>query len=92
MDLSIFPVFITIAIIAVVALTEIVKRIGFWAKGFNVLLPVLFSGGLSLLMSYGRFFDRHQVFFWWAVIFSMSVVAYEAIIKRVLGLFEKKDE
>ena len=93
MSINLFPAFIVIAIIVVVCLTEIVKK---WdskgrLKGWYIFLPAVFSAGVSVLLGYGNFFDRQQVFFWMAVIFALSVFCYEAILKRMHGLFGSDD-
>ena len=93
MSLNLFPAVIVIAIFAVVCLTELVKK---WdskgrLKGYYVFLPAFFSAGLSVLLGYGKFFDRHQIFFWWAVIFALSVFSYESVLKRLHRLFESDD-
>ncbi|MDR2186384.1 MAG: hypothetical protein LBO80_12075 [Treponema sp.] len=80
-----FPAFVLVSIVMVVLLTELVKRLDGRnrLKGYRVYVPLLFSAGVSWLLRIGEFFPANQVWFWWAVIFSVSVFFFEAILKRV---------
>jgi hypothetical protein len=83
--ISLFPAFIVIAILLVVALTEIVKRLDKQGrlKGYRVYLPLAFSFGAAVLLRIGGFFAPQQMWFWWAAIFAFSVFAFEAILKKI---------
>lgn len=88
--MNILPTFIIISIFAVIALAEIIKRLdrNQKMKGFYVFIPAFLSLLFAVLLAYGRFFEWHQVFFWWAVIFALSVFSYESVLKKVSGLFD----
>jgi len=83
--MNILPVFIVIAITLVIVFTELVKRIDRKnrLKGYRVWVPVLLSCGVAWLLRLGDFFQAQQVWFWWAVIFAVSVFAYEAVLKKI---------
>ena len=86
MDLTqLLPVSVLTAVIVVVLLTELIKRLDKKdrLKGYRVYVPLLLSAGVSWLLRVGEFFPPHQVWFWGAVIFSVSVFFFEAILKRV---------
>ncbi|MDR1248638.1 MAG: hypothetical protein LBK63_04965 [Treponema sp.] len=80
-----FPACIVIAILLVVVLTEIVKRLDKKdrLKGYRVYLPLAFSFGAAALLRIGGFFAPQQMWFWWAAIFGFSVFAFEAILKKI---------
>ena len=88
------PAFIVVAILLVIAITELVKKLDRKdrMKGYRVWIPAAVSGGVAYLLGLGKFFaEPRQVWFWWAVIFAFSTFAYEAILKKVttaLGLNE----
>lgn len=88
--MNILPTFIVIPIFSVIAVTEIIKRIDRKQKlrGFYVFIPAILSLLFAGLLAYGRFFDWHQLWFWAAVIFSLSVFSYESVLKKVSGLFD----
>ncbi len=86
MDLStLFPVFIMIAILCVVILTEIIKRFDRKdrLKGYRVWIPAILSLAMAWLLRIGAFFEPNQVWFWWAVLFAVPVFAYESILKKI---------
>ena len=82
---NILPVFIVIAIALVIIFTELIKRIdrGNKLKGYRVWVPAVLSCGVAWLLRLGDFFQPQQVWFWWAVIFAVSVFAYEAVLKKI---------
>jgi len=83
---NIFPVFVIIAIILVVILTELIKKLDKKnkLKGYRVWIPAVLSAGASALLLLGNFFNPPgQIWFWWAVIFSVSIFAFEAILKKI---------
>jgi hypothetical protein len=79
------PAFIAVAIVLVVFLTEIVKRLDKKdrLKGYRVYVPLALSFGTAGLLRIGNFFAPEQMWFWWAVIFGFSVFAFEAILKKI---------
>ena len=81
---GIFPAFIVIAIGVVISLTEIVKAIDVKGKlrGVYIFAPIIFSAVVTLTLAFGKFFEWRQAFFWWAVIFSLSVSNYELWFKK----------
>jgi len=84
--INILPLFIVIAIMLVIVFTELIKRLDKKnkLKSYRVWIPLILSLGVSALLTLGNFFNPPlQVFFWWAVIFSFSVFAYEAILKKI---------
>jgi len=87
MDMSrLLPVFVIISIVAVILLTELIKRLDKKdrLKGWRVWIPAILSGIMSALTAVGKFFpDWRQMFFWWAVIFALSVFCYEAILRHI---------
>jgi len=86
------PAFIVIAIIVVIILTELIKKLDKknMLKGYRVWIPAVLSAVVSYLLMLGKFFNPPlQVFFWWAVIFSISVFAYEAILKKISAALNK---
>lgn len=91
---SLFPAFIIIAIVLVVILTEIVKRLDRKGvlKGYRVYLPLVFSLGAAALLRIGNFFVPEQMWFWWAVIFGFSVFAFEAILKKMTAALSGGDK
>jgi hypothetical protein len=82
---NLLPAFIVIAIILVIMLAEIVKRLDRKdrLRGYRVYLPLGFSFGAAALLRVGGFFIPGQMWFWWAVIFAFSVFAFEAILKKI---------
>ncbi|MCL2210193.1 MAG: hypothetical protein FWC19_06485 [Treponema sp.] len=92
--LNLIPFFIVIAIALVVVISEIVKMLDKknLLKGYRVYIPLIVSLFIVFLLRLGRFFAPEQIWFWWAVVFSLSVFSYEALlnkIKKALG--ENKD-
>ena len=86
------PVFVVIAIMLVVILTELIKKLDKKnrLKGYRVWIPAILSAGVSCLLLLGVFFSPPlQVFFWWAVIFSVSIFAYEAVLKKITAALDK---
>jgi hypothetical protein len=84
--INILPVFIVIAIVLVVAFTELVKKLDAknWLKSYRVWIPAVFSCGAAYLLGLGKFFpEPKQFWFWWAAIFAFSTFAYEAILKKI---------
>jgi predicted membrane channel-forming protein YqfA (hemolysin III family) len=84
--INILPVFIVIAIIVVIAFTELIKKLDKKdrLKGYRVWIPAVLSGGIAYLLGFGKFFaEPNQIWFWWAVIFAISTFAYEAILKKI---------
>jgi hypothetical protein len=86
---NILPAFIGIAIALVVVFTEIIKRFDKKdrLKGYRVYIPLVFSFGAAGLLRIGNFFVPEQMWFWWAVIFGFSVLFFEAVLKKVTGMF-----
>ena len=86
MDLiQLLPAAVTIAIIGVVILTELFKRLDKKdrLKGYRVYLPAVFSFGFAGLLRIGDFITPGQIWFYWTMIFAVSVFAFEAILKKV---------
>ena len=86
------PVFVVIAIVCTVIFTELIKRLDKkdFLKGYRVWIPALISLLMSVLSFIGGFLPVwKQLFFWWAVIFAVSVFFYEAILKKLLNYLEK---
>jgi len=84
--INFLPAFIVIAIIVVIAFTELIKKLDKKdrLKGYRVWIPAVLSGGIALLASFGNFFaEPNQIWFWWAVIFAISTFAYEAILRKI---------
>jgi len=84
---NILPAFIVIAIVAVILITEVIKKLDVknWLKGYRVWIPAVLSGGVAYLLGLGKFFaEQNQLWFWWAVIFAISSFAYEAILKKII--------
>jgi hypothetical protein len=88
--LGFFPAFIIAAIIMVVMLTELVKRLDRKdrLKGYRVYVPVAFSALAAFLLKVGNFYASEQFWFWWVVIFGFSVFFFEAILKKLKTAFE----
>ena len=82
---GIFPAFIVIAIIVVISFTEIIKAMDTKGKfrGVYIFAPIIFSAIVTLTLAFGKFFEWRQAFFWWAVIFSLSVSNYELWVKKI---------
>lgn len=82
--LKLLPAFIIIATAAVIVLTDVIK--GYdknnRLKGWRVWIPAILSGVMSVLLGYGGFFERRQIFFWWAVIFAFAILFYESFWKK----------
>jgi apolipoprotein N-acyltransferase len=91
---NLFPAFIIIAVVLVVVLTEIVKRLDRkdTLKGYRVYLPLVFSFGAAGLLRIGNFFVSEQMWFWWAAIFGFSVFAFEAILKKITAVLDGRDK
>jgi len=84
--MNILPVFVLIAIMVVIILTELIKKLDKKNrfKGYRIWIPAALSAVVSFLLMLGNFFNPPmQVFFWWAVIFSISVFGYEAVLKKI---------
>lgn len=91
---GIFPAFIVIAISVVISLTEIVKAIDVKGKlrGVYIFAPIIFSAVVTLTLAFGKFFEWRQAFFWWAVIFSLSVSNYELWVKKIRNFMDRENE
>jgi hypothetical protein len=91
--LNLLPVFILVAIAAVVVFTELIKRLDKKdkLKGYRVYIPFALSFGEAGLLRIGNFFVTKQMWFWWAVIFGFSVFFFEAILKKVKAAFNKDE-
>jgi Na+-translocating ferredoxin:NAD+ oxidoreductase RnfA subunit len=89
--MNLLPVFILVSIALVVVFTELIKKLDKknWLKGYRVYIPLALSAGASGLLKIGNFFVSEQFWFWWAVIFGFSVFAYEAVLKKLEGAFNK---
>ena len=87
---SLLPAFVFIAILLVVVLTELIKRLDKKnvLKGYRVYVPLIISFGVAGLLTIGKFFAPEQIWFWWAVIFGFSVFAFEAVLKQIKAKFE----
>jgi len=84
--INIFPAFIIMAIVLVIILTELIKKLDKKnkMKGYRVWIPMVLSAGASALLLLGNFFNPPgQFWFWWAVIFALSVFGFEAILKKI---------
>ena len=93
--ISFLPVFIVIAIVLMIVVTELIKRLDRKnrLKGYRIWIPAILSGGAAQLLRIGNFFDQpQQVWFWWAVIFAFSVFAYEAILKKITTALGSDDK
>ena len=88
---GLFPVFIAIAVVLTVMLSELIKSIDKKnvLKGYRVYVPLVISFGIAWLLRIGDFFIPEQVWFWWAAIFGISVFAFEAILKKIKASFEE---
>jgi hypothetical protein len=73
-----------------VVLTELIKRLDKKnvLKGYRVYVPLVISFGVTGLLKIGNFFIPEQFWFWWAVVFGLSVFAFEAILKKLKASFE----
>jgi hypothetical protein len=82
---NLLPVFALLAAAMTVILTEGIKKIDTKdrLKGYRVYVPFVVSCGLAWLLRVGEFFPAPQVWFWWAVIFAVSVFFFEAILKKI---------
>jgi len=83
---NIFPVFIIIAILTVVVLTELIKRLDKKnvLKGYRVWIPAILSFFAAMALKIGNFFaNPDQVWFYCAVIFAFSIFGFEAILKKI---------
>jgi len=82
---NILPVFVVIAIIVVIILTELIKKLDKKDifKGYRVWIPAILSVVVTFLLALGGFFPPSQGFFWQPVIFSISIFAYEAVLKKI---------
>lgn len=83
---NIFPVFVIIAIVTVIVFTELIKRLDKKdvLKGYRVWIPLILSLLASVALRIGNFFaNPDQVWFYWAVIFALSVFGFEAILKKI---------
>ena len=87
---SLLPAFIFIAIILVVVLTELIKKLDKKnvLKGYRVYVPLVISFCVTALLRIGKFFIPEQIWFWWAVVFGFSVFAFEAILKHIKTKFD----
>ena len=85
--LNLLPVFIIIAIVLVVMLTECIKRLDKKSrlKGCRVYIPLALSFVTAYLLKRGNFFVTEQMWFWWAVIFGFSIFGYEAILGKIIS-------
>lgn len=85
-DLSkLLPAAVILAIFITVALTEVIKKADKKdkLKGYRIYIPAILSGLESVLLAFGEFFIWKQVFFYWAVIFAISVFGYKAIYQKL---------
>lgn len=94
---NMLPAFAILAVVLVIIMTELIKKLDKknFLKGRRVWVPALLSGAIAALMGYGKFYDTHQIWFWWAVIFALSVFGYEAILKKIhewIGTKSDSDE
>ena len=90
---NLLPVFVVIGIIVVILFTELIKKLDKKnkLKRYRVWLPAILSAGVSALLYLGNFFNPPmQVWFWWAVIFSFSIFAFEAILKKITAALGEK--
>lgn len=79
------PAVVIVAIILVVIFSELVKRLDTRnrLKGYRVYCPAFFSLLFSYFLKVGTFIADTQVWFYGAVIFGVSVFAFEAILKKM---------
>ncbi|MDR0878950.1 MAG: hypothetical protein LBN21_12950 [Treponema sp.] len=89
---SLLPVFIPIASVVVILVTEIIKGLDKKdrLKGYRVYIPLALSAGAAWLLRIGKFFAPEQVWFWWAAIFGISVFFFEAILKKAKAAFDRE--
>lgn len=92
--MSIFPMFIVIAILLTVIFSQLVKKLDRKnrLKGFRVWLPLIFSGFFATALAFGNFFTWEAIIFWWAAIFGFSVFFYEAIVKHLKNFWSAENE
>ena len=85
--MSLFPIFIILAMCMVVIFTELIKKLDKKdrLKGYRVYIPFVFSFAAAWVLRIGGFFEPRQIWFWWAVIFGFSVFFFEAILKKIKG-------
>lgn len=94
MDLmQLLPAAVVISIIGVVILTELIKKLDKKdrLKGYRVYLPVVLSFGFAGLLRLGDFITAGQIWFYWTMIFAVSVFAFEAILKKVTTALQKTE-
>lgn len=94
MDLTkLLPAAVIVAIIMVVIFSELIKKLDRKdrLKGYRVYLPVGISLGFSALLRIGNFIAEGQIWYYWAVIFAVSVFAYEAILKKAVTALQKAE-
>lgn len=79
---------VVVSIVLTIMLTEIIKRLDVknHLKGYRIYVPAIFAIGFSIALAFGEFFTWHQVPFYAAVIFGISVFGYEAILKKIKKL------
>jgi hypothetical protein len=82
--LSLFPVFVILAMCLVVIFTELIKKLDKKdrLKGHRVYVPFVLSFAAAWVLRIAGTFEARQVWFWWAAIFGFSVFFYEAILKK----------
>lgn len=75
---------VLLAIVVLVFLTEIIKKLDYKnkLKGKMVFVPLVLSLLFSLALAFGDFYSYKQAPFYAAVVFSISVTFYEAILKK----------
>ncbi len=80
-----FLVLIALAVFLTVGFTQLVKKIDKKnrLKGWRVWIPILFSAFFAFLLWQGAFFASREFWFWWAMIYGISIACYETIIKRI---------
>ena len=82
---NLLPTFIPLAVLLVVALTELIKKLDkkYVLKGYRVYVPLIISFGVTWLLRTGNFIIAEQIWFWWAIIFALSVFAFEAVLRKI---------
>lgn len=82
---QLLPAAVIVSVIVVVLLSELLKRLDKknFLKGYRVLFPAFLSLGMSALLDIGTFIGVGQLWFYWAVIFALSVFLYELVLRKI---------
>jgi len=90
---NLLPVFVAIAIALVVIFTELIKKFDRKnrLKGYRVYIPMALSFAATYLLKVGNFFVTEQMWFWWAVVFGVSIFGYEAILRKIQNALNRDE-